>query len=160
MARSSFNFILRATFWENQAKSAYLRKWPSSNLLIICLLLKIHVLKEKQKTVLKKSISYLRLWPPKFWWFLRDFPFLIFFVTLELNYRQQYRKNTYIYIWIGWLDGSPQKKKKKSNVPYSASWNATLQNPSKTIFLRYLRVIFFLIWKKCMIFVCFSFYMQ
>ena len=91
-------------------KSGNLRKWPSSNFLVACILFKIHVIKKKQKTVLKKSILYLRFWPPKFLWFLRDFPFFILFVTLELNYRQQYRWNTYIYIWIGWLDGSLQKK--------------------------------------------------
>ena len=141
-------------------KSGNLKKCPSSNFLIVCILFKIHVLKKKQKTVLKKSISYLRFWPPKFWWFLRDFPFLIFYVTLELNYRQQNRKNTNFYIWIGRLDASKQKNNYKSYVPYSASWNTTLQNPCKTIFLKYLRVNIFFIWKKCMIFVFFSFYVQ
>ena len=67
---------------------------------------------------------------PKVLVILRIFPFFIFHATLELNYRQQHRKNTNIYIWIGSFDGSPQ-----SFLPYLVSWDITLQNLSKTIFV-------------------------
>ena len=55
-------------------KSGNLRKLPSLNSPLACILFKIHVIK-------KINICF----PLKFWWFLRNVPLLIYFINLELN---------------------------------------------------------------------------
>ena len=76
-------------------KSGNLRKWPSSNLLIACILFKIHLIKKKN------TFSHSKFCPLNFWWFLSYVPLSIYFTNLELNSDKNTDK---ILIFVFWLE--------------------------------------------------------
>ena len=107
--------LLRATFWESQTKSGNLRKWPSSNLLIACILFKIHVLKKKQKTDLKNIFKYLRFWPLNIWCFVKDL-IVSYILQLWSLIIDNNKEKTLIFLFglVPWMDH--RKKKTKKNM--------------------------------------------